>query len=310
MRLLRAAGAAFLLWSCAVSASANAPPDFDRLWDYGNPAKTETAFRELLPQAREGGDRSYLAQLLSQIARAQGLQSRFEAAHRTLDEAEALLTPELKTARVRCLLERGRVRNSGKQEDRGRSLFLQAWEQAKAAGEDFHAVDAAHMLGIVCPPDEALEWNRKASEYAERAQDARARKWLGALYNNIGWTYFDKKDYPAALDYLRKALDWYTEQKAPKPIFIAKWSVAKVRRVLGQVPDALAVQEALREEMEKCGTPDGYVYEELGECLLALGKAEEAKPRFARAYELLSQDDYLVKNEAERLARLKKLGGG
>ncbi|HEX6385768.1 MAG TPA: hypothetical protein VF177_13945, partial [Anaerolineae bacterium] len=65
-------------------------PDFDQLWDYSQPASTEERFRELLPAAEAAGDDSYLAQLLTQIARAQGLQRQFAAAHETLDEAEKL----------------------------------------------------------------------------------------------------------------------------------------------------------------------------------------------------------------------------
>ena len=46
--------------------------DFDAAWDYGDPAASEQRFRELLPRAEQDGDRSYHAQLLTQIARAQG----------------------------------------------------------------------------------------------------------------------------------------------------------------------------------------------------------------------------------------------
>ena len=59
--------------------------DFDSLWNYDDPAATEQQFRELLPAAESSGDKSYHLQLLTQIARAQGLQRQFEAAHQTLD---------------------------------------------------------------------------------------------------------------------------------------------------------------------------------------------------------------------------------
>ena len=55
-------------------------PDFDTLWDYGKPAETAEKFRGRLEAARDGGDADYLAQLLSQLARTEGLQQRFEAA--------------------------------------------------------------------------------------------------------------------------------------------------------------------------------------------------------------------------------------
>ncbi|HND49561.1 MAG TPA: hypothetical protein PLL95_13435, partial [Anaerolineales bacterium] len=63
-------------------------PDFDSFWDYSNPAKTESKFREVLPQFPEGNER---LELLTQIARTQGLQRMFDEAHQTLDEVEGQL---------------------------------------------------------------------------------------------------------------------------------------------------------------------------------------------------------------------------
>src|SRR5256885_1926355 len=87
-------------------------PNFDALWDYDHPVTSESRFRALLPQAEAAGDAAYRAELLTQIARTEGLQGRFAAAHQTLDTVEALLTSDLVTARLRYLLERGRVFNS------------------------------------------------------------------------------------------------------------------------------------------------------------------------------------------------------
>ena len=58
------------------------------------------------------------------------------------------------------------------------------------------------------------------------------------------------------------------------------------------------------------GEVDGYVFEELGECLLLRGEADEARSYFARAYAALSKDAWLETNEPDRLARLKQLGDG
>src|SRR5579859_5806623 len=88
------------------------PPDFDRLWDYDHPQETERTFQEALPMARASGNSAYLAELLTQIARAQGLQRQFTLAHQTLDQAESLLEGASARARIRYALERGRVFNS------------------------------------------------------------------------------------------------------------------------------------------------------------------------------------------------------
>ena len=112
-------------------------PDFDALWDFNDPGQTELKFRELIPVAKESGDMSYYAQLLTQIARCEGLQRKFEEAHRTLDTVETMLTDDLVVPRIRYLLERGRVYNSSKERDKSKPFFLEAWELGVAHGEDF-----------------------------------------------------------------------------------------------------------------------------------------------------------------------------
>ncbi len=284
--------------------------DFDKLWNYREPAETEKRFRELLPDVLATGDASLRAQLLSQIARSQGLQRDFDAAHATLDEAEALLGDGMSLARVRVLLERGRTLNSGGDPPKSIPLFREALTIAKAEGYEFHAVDAAHMLGIVEEPEAALEWNLKAIALAEAASEERARGWLGALYNNTGWTLHSKGEYEKALELFEKALAWREEKGQELQTRIAKWCVARCLRSLDRVEEALARQRALLAEIEEAGIEqDGFVFEELGECLHALGKTEEARPWFRKAHALLSEDAWLSADEPERLERLKRLGG-
>src|SRR5687768_3073602 len=101
-------------------ASESAPsdlPDIDSLWDYNNPRESERRFMELIPLAERSGDRNYHAELLTQFARTQSLQQKFDAAHAILDRAEKLLDDSTPRARVRYLLERGRTHNSAGQPD-------------------------------------------------------------------------------------------------------------------------------------------------------------------------------------------------
>lgn len=288
----------------------DSPPDFDRLWDYNQPEVSETRFRSLLDAARASGNPDYLAQLLTQIARAQGLQRQFDAAHRTLDEVQGMRGLGPTTARIRFLLERGRVFNSSREPERARPLFLEAFDLATAAGEDFHAVDAAHMMGIIEPPDRALEWNERAIRLAEQSPSERARGWLASLYNNVGWTYHGRGDFERALEIFDKALALRIEKKQEPQIRVARWCVARTLRSLGRTTEALERQRLLLAELEAIGEEDGFVFEEIGECLLAAGKAAEARPHFARAHEILSRDPGLKETEPERLARLRELGGG
>jgi tetratricopeptide (TPR) repeat protein len=249
-------------------------PDFDALWNYDQSSDTEQAFRALLPVARAAEDASYLAELLSQIARTQGLQGQFEAAQRTLDEAEELLPNGAFRARIRYELERGRVFNSSGNRDRARAFFLRVWEAAVEYGEDFYAVDAAHMMAIVEPPVAQLAWNLRALDLAERSADQRARNWRGSLYNNIGWTYHDAGRYEDALTMFEKALERRKAQGKAREIRIANWCIARTFRSLGRVTEALDMQRRLRSEIKEAGDADRYVEEEIAECLQALGKEE------------------------------------
>jgi len=279
------------------------------MWDYQRPAETEARFRELLPAAERSRDRTYHLQLLTQIARAQGLQRRYDDAHATLDRVRDELTEHQKLARVRYLLERGRCYRDTKETDRAKESFVKAWQLARPAGLDSFAVDAAHMMGIVEPGERGLEWNLRAMEHAKTSADPKARRWAASLLNNIGWTYHSMGKYAEALDVFEEALKLRVEQGKAEPVRVARWSVAKMHRLLERVEEALAVQRQLCDECEAVGEPDGFVYEEMGECLLALNRPEEARASFARAYELLSKDEWFAKEETERLGRMKRMGG-
>ena len=283
-------------------------PDFDSLWDYSDPGQTEIKFRELLLQIPEN-DPVYL-ELLTQIARTQGLQRKFDEAHQTLDQVEMVLDEDSSRAQLRYLLERGRVFNSSGHTNEARLFFEQALDLAKQLGEDFYAVDAIHMLAIIAPPESSLTLNLQAIQLAESSGQEKARNWLGSLYNNTGWSYHDMGDYESALKIFEKAEAFRKENGTEDRRRIATWCIARTLRSLNRVEEALSKQMALQAEFESAGETDGYVFEEIGECLLALDREDEARPYFAKAYEVLSQDEFLVEQEPDRIARLKELGDG
>ncbi|HCR71531.1 MAG TPA: hypothetical protein DIW23_08820 [Anaerolineae bacterium] len=289
------------------------PLDFDSLWDYSNPVQTEIKFREVLKQIPE--TESAHLELLTQIARTQGLQRKFDEAHETLNQVEKELKEESKV-KVRYLLERGRVFNSSKHPDKAKPFFEEAFELAKKLKEDNYAVDAIHMLAIVADPADSLNLNLQAIAYAEASPDEKARDWLGSLYNNTGWSYHDTGDYESALKIFEKAEAFRrlalsrveVSKNDASRLRIATWAVARCLRSMNRIEESLSKQMGLLKEFESVGETDGYVFEEIGECLLLLNRNEEAKPYFAKAYQELSQDVFLVDNEPERLKRLKELG--
>jgi tetratricopeptide (TPR) repeat protein len=208
-------------------------PDFDSLWDYNHPDQTETKFREILLRFPED-DPAFL-ELLTQIARAQGLQRKFDHTYQTLDQVERRLNDIPSRAKVRYLLERGRVFNSSGKPEEACPFFEQALDIAKQLREDFYAVDALHMLAIVASPEQSLTLNIQAIELAESSQQEKARNWLGSLYNNTGWAYHDLGDYASALRIFEKAEAWQRSKDRTRETHIAAWSVARTLRSLGRI---------------------------------------------------------------------------
>ena len=280
--------------------------DLDSLWDYEHPGPTEKKFRELLPAALDSLDISYLAELLTQIARAETMQKKFSEAQKTLDRVEKALPKADQRVSVRYVLERGRVLSLSGKPREAQPRLREAFNLAMMLKMDLLAIDAARMMAVA-EPEKALEWNMKALDLAEKSADARANKANGPLCSSIGWNHFERREYQEALFMFQKALQ-YTEQLGdPLKIRTAKWSVAKVLRVIEHTEEALDMQRKLFEEYHGEGKRNGYVYEEIAECLLVMGQAEEAEGWFAAAYAELSKDPRIARDQ-NRLNRLKELG--
>jgi tetratricopeptide (TPR) repeat protein len=264
--------------------------EIDALWTFNDPAASRARFELARAEHPESAD-----EIATQIARTLGLEGRFDEGRAVL----AAVVPGSPVVECRWHLESARLTNTGGDPAGSRTDFERALAVASAAGLDFYAVDAAHMLGIVCPGPEGLEWNERAIGMAEASPDPRARGWLGSLLNNTAWSLHELGEHERALALFQMALDFRRERGEPETIRIAEWSVARCMRSLGRLDEALAIQLGLE--------PDGYVHEEIGEILLAQGDPTTARPHFAEAHRLLSQDAWLAANEPERLQRLHSL---
>src|SRR5256712_4587228 len=172
--------------------------DLDSLWDYEHPGPTEKKFRELLPSAVDSLDISYLAELLTQIARAEAMQRKFQEAEKTLDRVEKALAKADQKVSVRYVLERGRVLSLSGKAREAQPRFQEAFNLALMLKMDLHAIDAASMMAIA-EAEKALKWNAKASDLAVKSADVKANKASGPLCGSIGWNYFERKEYQEAL---------------------------------------------------------------------------------------------------------------
>jgi tetratricopeptide (TPR) repeat protein len=210
----------------------------------------------------------------------------------------------VRLGKVRYWLERGRTYNSSDEQATALPLFHQAFELANALGENRYAVDALHMIAIAeKDPTVQLEWNLKAIAHAEATNE---KGWLFALYNNIGESYLSLQLYEEAYEYFSRLARLQIERTGTEDQYTLK-DKAKAARLAGRADESVELMMPVLDKLLSTGSDDGYIRQEYGEALHALGDVGGAKPHFAKAYELLSQDAWVAEYEPQSLERLRTL---
>lgn len=277
--------------------------EIEAAWDFEDLEESDRRFCALLPQCTSDVES---ACILTQLARIQGLRGNFEKACQLLEEARELAHGEPSVATIRIHLETGRVLNSSGDPAAAKPEFETAFALAEALQEQFLAVDAAHMIAIVEVPESSIKWNELALQLAVAAADPQVRKWKASLHNNLGWTYHDIGEFEKALFHFQEGLHERLASGTPESVRIAKWCVGRCLRSLGRLDEALEVQISLAEDPKSA--EDGFVFEEIAECLYSLHRIDESRSYFGKAYALLSKQAWLASSQPERLERLARLG--
>lgn len=195
----------------------------DELWDFSDAAASEKRLRAAA-DAASGSDR---AELLTQVARALGLQERFAEADAVLDDA-ADAAPAVT---VRISLERGRLRNSAGEPGAAVPLLRRAATDAASAGLLFLRVDALHMLAIADAPN-ADDWTDQALAALEGADDARTLRWRVGLHNNRGWARFGGGRLDEALVEFESSRHAAVRWGTPQQVEWADEAIAEVRAAI------------------------------------------------------------------------------
>jgi len=167
------------------------------LWDFDDLDASEERLRAQLEQETTDPGR---AEVLTQLARVEGLRGDFDRCLQLLDQAE-LLAADDPVANVRLELERGRMFRSSGDPEAAFPLFQDAYTRALEADERYLVGDAAHMCAI------AVDDVELQSQWVRRGLDEGDPYWAGPLYNNLGWTYFEARDFARALELFELALD-------------------------------------------------------------------------------------------------------
>jgi tetratricopeptide (TPR) repeat protein len=173
------------------------------LWDFYDLDASE---QRLCAQLEEEADDGGRAEVLTQLARVEGLRDEFDACDRLLEQAEGLAGSS-SVAKVRVDLERGRKLRSSGDPDGALRLFEAAFARACDSGEHFLAGDAAHMCALAVSENRAAmgEWTQRGLDLGEREPDA--AYWAGPLLNNLGWACFDAGEHEEALELFEQALE-------------------------------------------------------------------------------------------------------
>ncbi|RYC12592.1 hypothetical protein [Nocardioides zhouii] len=229
--------------------------DLREVWDFDDPSGSEERFRRLAADP----DEPLATYASTQVARALGLQERYDEGHAVLDA----LSPADAGSRVRIALQRGRLLRSSGDPGSARPLFEDAASAAREDGLEELEVDALHMVALVVEPAERLAAHHAALDRARAASDPAARDWDASLLNNIGMEHADAGDHAAALAAFEEALEARLRIGDPARTRVARWMVAWSLRHLGAVDAARERQLALKAELDAIGETDPYVDEEL-----------------------------------------------
>jgi tetratricopeptide (TPR) repeat protein len=193
------------------------------LWDFDDLDASERRFHAQLEQETSDPRR---AEVMTQLARAEGLRGSFARCRQTLDEAEALAGDDA-AAHIRLELERGRMFRSSGDLESAFPLFRAAFERAVDAGERYLAGDAAHMCALAAGAVELQEdWTRRGLVDGDPY-------WAGPLYNNLGWVYFEAGNFTRALELFELALD--ARLRDPENVRAIEWAheaIAEAKRAL------------------------------------------------------------------------------
>lgn len=220
-------------------------------------------------------DRSSQVEALAQVARCHSLLHQLDEGETWLERARRAATPEDPQGWSRYLGVRGIFERERGNRDRAKATFIEMYEYCTRQGLHRRAIDAVHHIAIVAPPDEQVAWAHKGIDAAEKAGD---EKWLAVLWNNLGATFEDRKQYDSALEAYVKAREFHHKTGDESARLVADWAVGHAYRLVGKNDTAMEwLKKTLvsaRERYTKNPGPEtaewvGFCLQDIGEVLLA-----------------------------------------
>jgi tetratricopeptide (TPR) repeat protein len=247
-------------------------------------AKYATAVEEATGPAGN----STLTEAEAQIARCYGIQGKFEEGRPWLAKAKSHATDKEPRGWSRYLGVRGRFEwQDEKNNEKAKATFIEMYDYCKKHELFSRELDAAHMVAIVAPPAEQVEWALKAVEAAEKGNET---GWLAVLWNNLGWTYEERGSFDKMLDALIKAREYHYEVGNEQSKMIADFGVgraywrnndnAKAREWIEGAFEKARQQHAADPENTEKGEWVGWGHIYLADILDSEGKKAEALEQY------------------------------
>jgi tetratricopeptide (TPR) repeat protein len=270
-------------------------------------------YQTALESARSEFNRPVEVEALAQIARMLLILGKMDDGRKFLDEAAARANTEDSMGYSRFLGVKGRYEWKSDQLQQARFTFSEMFEYCTSHELWSRGIDAANMMAIVADdPEVQLEWSRRGIDLAEFNG---VESWLGPLWNNLGTTLFDQKNFEDALEAFVKARDYHWRFSGEVAKLVADYHIGMTHRFLRDYETA---RKWLRPVLAWAERIDNHniiaqSLEDLGECDIAQGNQ-------ARGLDLLerAKDEYEIDGAPDRIpeiynaicARITKLKSG
>lgn len=224
---------------------------------------------------------------LAQMARVNLIKNNKNIGREFLDQAFKRASDSDPMGWSRYLGVRGRFEWQDDDLPKARQTFDDMYVYCNTNALWSRAVDAAHMIAIVAETvEEQIEWGRRGIEAAESGG---VESWLGPLWNNLGATLYDDKQFEPALEAFIKAREYHWKYSGETAKLYADYHVGMTYRHMGQFEKSAEWIRPVLAWAERLGDHSaiGQACEELGEIAIAEGRRDEGLSYLNR-----SRDEY------------------
>lgn len=263
--------------------SADILAEADQLFKKNDLNEALTKYEAALAQAISEFNRSVETEALAQIARSMLKLNRKDEGRGKLAEAGKRAEETDKMGYSRYLGVKGRFEWQDNDLPAARETFSAMYDYCQANQLWGRMIDACNLMSIVVEtPKDQIDWINKGIDAAESSDN---EAMLAVLYNNLGATFYDGKNYEQALEAYKKSREYHWRFSGETAKLFADYHVGMTLRLLGKYEDAGQWLRPVLAWAERLGhnSATGQACEDLGEIALIAGEKETAKKYFNRA---------------------------